>query len=111
MKKIVLLVLAAGALFAEWESAYGYGSSAAKANVQMDYEREFRKSADEKNQYDESMRNRMTPVMVEVEDNMAPNRAENNNYNKNTNNFFYSSNKRDYYTKEAKESKPLLSLE
>lgn len=109
MKWMVLLVMAAGTLFAEWESAYGSGIL--QPNVTMDYGREFKKSADEGEFRDESMKNRMTPVMVEVEDNMAPNRGETNNYKKNTGNFFYSSNKRDYYGKEAQDSKPLLPLD
>ncbi len=103
MKQIVVLVLMAGALFAEWENAYGYGSSIAKPNQKMDYNREFHKSIDEGSIYDESMKNPMSPMMVEEEDRMMkPSSREKNNYKKNTGNFFYSTNKRDYYREDAK---------
>ena len=101
--RIVLLTALLGiGLHAEWDKAYAYGDGLADPNKLMDYQKEFRRYADEGNIYDESQRNRMTPEMVEVEDRMTPVRSETDNYSSHTKNFFYSSNKRDYYTKEAK---------
>lgn len=114
MKQIVVLVVMAGALFGEWESAYGYGSSLAQPNKTMDYNREFRKSIDEGSLYDESMKNPMSPKMVEEEDRMmkpAPRPSEKSNYQQNTGNFFYSTNKRDYYRKDAKQYKKFPSTD
>ena len=112
MKQIVVLVIMAGALFAEWENAYGYGSSIAQPNSRVDYNREFHKSIDEGSMYDESMKNRFNPSMVEEEDRMVkPSGREENNYNKNTGNFFYSTNKRDYYRNDTQQYKKFPSTD
>lgn len=108
MKQLAVLVLMAGALCAEWENAYGYGSSVAQPNSRMDYSREFRKSIDEGSLYDESMKNPMSPKMVEEEDMMmkpSPRPREKSNYKSNTGNFFYSTNKRDYYRDDTRKYK------
>ena len=105
MKQIVVLVVMAGALLAEWENAYGYGSSIAMPNSKVDYKREFRKSIDEGRMYDESMKNAFTPSMVEEEDRMVKPAPRENNYKKNTGNFFYSTNKRDYYRNDTQQYK------
>ncbi len=97
---IVLAALLGMSLQAEWDKAYSYGDGLADPNVLMDYQKEFRRYADEGNIYDESAQNRMTPEMVEVEDQMTPVRGETNNHSSHTKDFFYSSNKRDYFKKE-----------
>jgi hypothetical protein len=104
MKRVIIILLAAsGMLFGEWESAYGYGSSIARPNPAVDYAREFKKSAGDGNFYDESMKNRFAPKMVEEEDRMVkPAERSPMNYKKNTDNFFYSSSGRDYYRNDIK---------
>jgi len=105
MKRVVIMILVtAGALFGEWESAYGYGSDIAQPNRSIDYDREFKKSAGDGNFYDESSKNRFSPKMVEEEDRMMkPSERSERNYRKNTDNFFYSSNGRDYYRSDIKD--------
>ena len=112
MKQLVLTLLIGKALFAEWESAYGYGSSIAQPGSKVDYTQKFKKSAEEGTIYDESMKNRMSPTMVDEEDRMMkPAPRKENNYKKNTENFFYSTNKRDYYRNDTKPYKKFPSTD
>ena len=106
MKQLGFVLLLGTALFAQWDNAYGYGSSMTMPNSKVDYNREFKKSMDEKNLYDESMKNRMSPSMVEEEDRMVkPVSRDMNNHKKNTQNFFYSTNRRDYYRNDTQQYK------
>lgn len=106
MKQLWFVLLLGSALFAQWDNAYGYGSSMAMPNNKVDYNREFKKSMEEKNMYDESMKNPISPKMVHEEDRMMkPASREMNNHKKNTNNFFYSTNKRDYYRNDTQDYK------
>ena len=104
MKKVIFLLFVGTSLFAQWDNAYGYGSSMLKPNSKINYEREFHRSIEDKMIYDESMKNPIIPV-VEVEDKMHKKikmKREKNKYKDNSKNFFYSSNKKDYYKKDTK---------
>jgi len=103
MKKFIILLFIGTSLFAEWDNAYGHGTDILKPNEKIDYEKEFHKSIEKRMPYDESMKNSMIPV-VEVEERMEKT-EEKNNYDQNTQNFYYSTNKRDYYKKEMKKYK------
>jgi hypothetical protein len=101
MKKVVFLVFVATLLNAQWSSVYSYGSSIADENKKINYDKLFGKSVDKDSSiYDESSRNDLAGSIVEVEDKKIKN-----------NNFFYSTNKRDYYKKSVKKYKVFKGID
>ena len=100
---IVLFIMFTTMLFGKWDKAYSSGEEMIMPNDKINYERKFKKEAEDKDIYDESMKNRLVPF-VEVEDRVTKNKKAINKY-------FYSSNKRHYYSKDLKDYKKFPTIE
>jgi len=94
------------ALFAKWQNAYSSGCSIVMPNDYIDYNKEFHKVYEEKNIYDESMKNRLIPI-VQTEDRMQ---KKDKDKKDKIENYFYSTTKRYYYSKENKKYKKIPSI-
>lgn len=102
MKSIVFLLSISSFLCADWSSAYGYGDDILMPNKNFNYNKEFLKSAEEKISRDESMKNLISPM---VSEDSLKREKKDNSYDKNTKDFFYSTNKRLYYEDGVKNHK------
>lgn len=102
MKSIVFLLSISSFLCADWSSAYGYGNDMLMPNKNFNYNKEFLKSAEEKISRDESMKNLISPMVGE---DSARREKKDNSCEKNTKDFFYSTNKRLYYEDGVKNHK------
>jgi len=104
MKDCLLILIFCVGVFASWDNAYSGNGDIVMPNNKIDYDRKFKKDAEDKAIYDESMRNCIVPK-VEVEDNMAKTKKVD------TNKIFYSTSKRLYYQKAIKDHKKFPTIE
>ena len=104
MKKVLFMIMINIWVFASWDNAYSNDGNIMMPNNKIDYDRKFKKDAEDKAIYDESMRNCIVPK-VEVEDNMAKTKKVD------TNKIFYSTSKRLYYQKDIKDHKKFPTIE
>ena len=104
MRAVGVLFIFCIALFAKWQNAYSSGCSIVMPNDYINYNKEFHKVYEEKNIYDESMKNRLIPI-VQTEDKMQKKDKDK------IENYFYSTTKRYYYSKENRKYKKIPPID